>query len=128
MNYAKNKTALIACQIFRTMRIPTKVVEYITKNVKKKEKGRSKMNYYKITKEVLLKTPQDVKSFCYAMSAFPRCVSIKVNHGSYTVDGRSILGMFSLNLSEPVSVVFEGSESLDSDKITKAISPWEVRQ
>lgn len=83
------------------------------------------MNYI-ITKEILLKTPQDVKNFCYAMSDFPRGISIKVNHGSYTVDGRSILGMFSLNLSEPVSVVFEGSESLDPDKITKAISPWEV--
>ncbi len=36
MKYAKNKTALIACQIFRIMLIPTNVIEYIKKSKKER--------------------------------------------------------------------------------------------
>ncbi len=79
-----------------------------------------------ITKKILLKTPQDVKNFCYAANSFPRNVSVKVKAEAYTVDGKSILGMFSLNLSEPVNVVFESEKSLDLDMISKSVYSWEV--
>lgn len=79
-----------------------------------------------IVKRILLKTPQDVKSFCYAMSDFPRNISVKVKHDTYVVDGKSILGMFSLDLSNPVDVIFESKDLLDPNKVDKAIYPWEV--
>ena len=79
-----------------------------------------------IAKRIFLKTPQEVKAFCYAMSEFPRNVSVKVQHDTYVVDGKSILGMFSLDLSQPVDVIFESITLLDPDKVNKAIYPWEV--
>lgn len=79
-----------------------------------------------IVKRIFLKTPQDVKDFCYAMSKFPRNVSVKVQHDTYVVDGKSILGMFSLDLSQPVDIIFDSKDLLDPDKVNKAIYPWEV--
>ena len=55
-----------------------------------------------IFKRIMLQTPQDVKNFCYSVSSLPRNVSVKVKHDTYVVDGKSILGMFSLDLSNPV--------------------------
>ena len=79
-----------------------------------------------IVKQILLKPPQDVKAFCYAMSEFPRNVNVKVQHDTYVVDGKSILGMFSLNLSDPVTVVIESKDLLNSDEVDKIFYPWEV--
>ena len=53
-----------------------------------------------IIKKILLRTPQDVKTFCNLMNTTPRNATVVVEHNEYTVSGRSILGMFSLNLSE----------------------------
>lgn len=57
-----------------------------------------------IMKKIFLRTPQDVKMFCNLMNTVPRNGSVIVEHNEYTVSGRSILGMFSLNLSEPVTL------------------------
>lgn len=79
-----------------------------------------------IIKRVLLSTPQDVKDFCHAMENFPRNVSIKVIHNNYERDAKSILGLLSLNLSEPVDVVFNSKDLIDTVKVDNAISKWEV--
>ena len=79
-----------------------------------------------IVKQILLKTPQDVKAFCYAMSEFPRNVNVKVQHDTYVVDGKSILGMFSPNLSNPVTVVIESNDLLNADELDEIFYPWEV--
>lgn len=79
-----------------------------------------------ITKRVLLSTPQDVKDFCYAMGSFPRNVSIKAKHESFVSDAKSILGMLALNLSEPIQIVFESTDLIDTVKVDNAISKWEV--
>ena len=79
-----------------------------------------------IFKRIMLQTPQDVKAFCYAMSEFPRNVNVKVQHDTYVVDGKSILGMFSLNLSDPVTVVIESKDLLNADEVDKIFYPWEV--
>ena len=79
-----------------------------------------------IFKRIMLQTPQDVKNFCYSVSSLPRNVSVKVKHDTYVVDGKSILGMFSLDLSQPVDIIFDSKDLLDPDKVNKAIYPWEV--
>lgn len=79
-----------------------------------------------IFKRIMLQTPQDVKNFCYSVSSLPRNVSVKVKHDTYVVDGKSILGMFSLNLSDPVTVVIESKDLLNSDEVDKIFYPWEV--
>lgn len=79
-----------------------------------------------IIKKVQLNTPQDVKDFCYAMGSFPRNVSIKAKHESFVSDAKSILGMLALNLSEPIQIVFESADLIDTIKVDNAISKWEV--
>lgn len=77
-----------------------------------------------IERRIYLKTPQDVKDFCYAASALPRTVSVKVTHNEYIVDGKSILGMFSLNLSQPVTVQFVGNKDLNYGDIKSLFNAW----
>lgn len=84
------------------------------------------MNTNVIEEKVYLKTPQDVKDFCYAAGTLPRTVLVKVIHNEYVVDGKSILGMFSLNLSEPVTVQFIGNNELDSTEIRNIFKSWTV--
>ena len=79
-----------------------------------------------ITRRILLSTPQDVKDFCYAMGSFPRSISIKAKHESFVSDAKSILGMLALNLSEPIQIVFESTDLIDTIKVDNAISKWEV--
>ena len=81
-----------------------------------------------IFKRIMLQTPQDVKAFCYAMSEFPRNVNVKVQHDTYVVDGKSILGMFSLDLSKPVDVIFESGDLLNPEVINRAIYPWGLEE
>lgn len=76
---------------------------------------------------VFLSTSQDVKDFCFAASAMPRNTLVKALHGDYIVDGRSILGVFSLNLSEPITAVFESENEIDKEKIMKAFNPWIIK-
>ena len=79
-----------------------------------------------IIKRVFFKTQNDVIMFSYAMSGFPNKIKVTVKHGDKERDAKSILGLLSLNLSEPVDVNFESKDLLDPDKVDKAIYPWEV--
>jgi PTS HPr component phosphorylation site. len=53
-----------------------------------------------------LKTIQDVKDFVEVSRKYHDC-EIVVKQGRYIVDGKSILGIFSLNLLEPVRVIID---------------------
>lgn len=77
-------------------------------------------------KTIKLVTPQDVKEFCFAASELPRNVSAMVSHGKAVVDAKSILGMFSLDLSEPVTLTMTSENNLDTEKINSLFAPWEV--
>lgn len=79
-----------------------------------------------LTVIVKLNTPQDVKDFCYKMGMLPRNVSIQARHGNYISDARSILGMFTLDLSNPVDIIFKSTSDLDIPKIKKMIDKWKV--
>lgn len=79
-------------------------------------------NFFEI--KVVLRTSKDVKDFCFTTVELPRTVSVKAAHEDFIVDGRSILGMFSLNLSEPITIRFESSANFDTNKIQKMFNPW----
>ena len=82
----------------------------------------------KILRRIMLQTPQDVKNFCYSVSSLPRNVSVKVQHDKYVFDGKSILSMFSFDLSNPVDVIFESGDLLNPEVINRAIYPWELEE
>ena len=79
-----------------------------------------------MTKSVYLETPQDVKDFCFAASDLPRHVSVMASHGNFTIDAKSILGMFSLDLSEPVTLTIVSENNLPKEKINMLFAKWEV--
>ena len=81
-----------------------------------------------IVKRVFFKTQNDVIMFSYAMSGFPNKIKVTVKHGDKERDAKSILGLLSLNLSEPVDVIFESIDLLNPEVINMAIYPWELEE
>ena len=82
-----------------------------------------------IIKKIFLRTPQDVKMFCNLMNTVPRNSSVIVEHNEYTVSGRSILGMFSLNLSEPVTLkvnIPDTETDFDEKAFLESLNEWSV--
>ena len=82
-----------------------------------------------IIKKIFLRTPQDVKMFCNLMNTVPRNATVVVEHNEYTVSGRSILGMFSLNLSEPVTLkvnIPDTETDFDEKAFLGLLKEWSV--
>lgn len=82
-----------------------------------------------IIKTIYLRTPQDVKMFCNLMNTTPRNATVVVEHNEFTVSGRSILGMFSLNLSEPVTLrvnIPDTETDFDVRAFLELLKEWSV--
>ena len=76
-------------------------------------------------KEVMrikLPTANDVKEFVNIAMMCPYQLDVK--HGRYIVDGKSIMGLFSLNLSEPLTVMIPMTEN--KNYVKKNLKKWEV--
>ena len=76
-------------------------------------------------KEVMrikLSTTNDVKEFVNVAMRCPYQLDVK--HGRYIVDGKSIMGLFSLNLSEPLTVMIP--MTANKNYVKNAFKKWEV--
>lgn len=62
---------------------------------------------------VCLNLTSDVKRFVTATQACTGDVKVCSKDDKYCVDGKSILGLFSLDLSRPVKVYFEKEEEAE---------------
>ena len=76
---------------------------------------------------VKLIRPMDVSNFVAAASSCPKEIEIIASHGKYDVDARSIMGMFSLNLSEPITITMSGEINL-LNTYSKAFNKWSVEE
>ena len=74
--------------------------------------------------KILLKTATDVKILSQKASLIPRNVSLKAEHDGFIVDARSILGLYSLNLSEPITLVFDSVYGYED--YMKEFDEWRV--
>lgn len=74
---------------------------------------------------VKLTTIDDVRKFVTAANM--QCADIDVGSGRYVVDAKSILGLFSLDLSKPVEVTVYGTEN-DAESFYNAIKDVVVEQ
>lgn len=72
---------------------------------------------------VSLHSINDVREFVSAASLSP--VDIDVISGRYTIDAKSIMGLFSLSLNEPVMVRVYGSDT-DGQSFRSAVNGLEV--
>ena len=60
------------------------------------------------TTNIKLATISDVRDFVNAVAAFED--EIDLQSGRYVVDGKSIMGIFSLDLSSPIEMVIYGDK------------------
>ena len=75
------------------------------------------------TIQILLNTIDKVKSFNRDMLFFDSDIDLVQRR--YTVDGKSIMGIFSLNLSEPIKVIIH-EENGELDSITEKLKAFAV--
>ena len=78
---------------------------------------------------VKLIRPMDVSDFVATASSCPKEIEIIASHGKYDVDARSTMGMFSLNLSEPVTLrvnIPDTETDFDEKAFLKSLKEWSV--
>lgn len=75
------------------------------------------------TIQILLNTIDKVKSFNRDILFFDS--DIDLVQGRYTVDGKSIMGIFSLNLSEPIKVIIH-EENGELDNVIEKLKAYAV--
>ncbi|MBO4953713.1 MAG: HPr family phosphocarrier protein [Clostridia bacterium] len=63
------------------------------------------------TATILLKSIDDVKAFVNLTVRFPYDIDLSSNR--YVVDGKSIMGIFSLDLSKPIAVTIHSDDCDD---------------
>lgn len=76
---------------------------------------------------VNLVTVKDVEEFVRVASSCSKGTDISVQHGKFITDGKSLLGILSLNLSEPVEVEIKSDKSSEvMSKILSQFDKWRV--
>lgn len=76
--------------------------------------------------QINLNNTNDVKNFVATMQSIPEETILK--SGKYVVDAKSIMGVFSLDLSKPITLEIEPSFTTtvsDMSKISEEISQFE---
>ena len=64
---------------------------------------------FMMKKKIVLASIEELKEFNNAAIGCP--FEITVTQGKYCVDGKSIMGMFSLNLTSPVTVEYDSDDN-----------------
>ena len=70
---------------------------------------------------IKLSLAENVKSFVNIVNRYPYDVDLRA--GRHVVDAKSILGIFSLDLSKPVKLIIH---SENCDDLLEAVKPFEV--
>lgn len=78
-----------------------------------------------VTFPIQLTSVSDIKAFVNAASHLD--CDVDVSCGRYLVDGKSIMGLFSIDLSEPIQVEVHGSQA-QGDIFKSALSKFLVER
>lgn len=70
--------------------------------------------------QVLINTIDKVKEFCNLAQKFS--YEITVGEGKYIVDGKSLMGLFSIDVSKPVKVTFHEQEKEIAERVFERFS------
>lgn len=73
---------------------------------------------------IKLNTIEDVNYFVSICSHYEVDIDVRQDH--HIVDGKSILGIFSLNLLEPVKVIIDSEDDNSKIDFYKDIERWKV--
>ena len=72
------------------------------------------------TVKISLDSIEKVKSFVNTIARFD--ADLDLVSGRYVIDAKSIMGIFSLDLSNPITLNIHGNESMDT--ILEALKPY----
>ena len=72
---------------------------------------------------VSLSSVDDIKAFCDAAATYPSDVDVRA--GRYLINAKSIMGLFSLDMSKPVQVELQGSQE-DCDAFKASIARFVI--
>lgn len=75
--------------------------------------------------KIALETIDDVKSFVGETMRLP--VDVTLRSGKFVVDGKSIMGIFSLNLAEPVTLVVESDDEAQKADVLAKLDKFIVK-
>ncbi|MDF2685671.1 MAG: sugar transporter [Clostridia bacterium] len=76
-----------------------------------------------MTKKIQLNSIENVKKFVNLVNTYP--CDIDLVAGRYTIDAKSIMGIFSLDLSKPIDVAIDDSQY--SEKFFKEIEDFIIQ-
>ena len=76
------------------------------------------------TTKIKLTSIKDVRDFVDIMTA--QTIEIDLTSGRYTVDAKSIMGIFALDLLSPITLVAHGTDE-ECDKLMAQIAPFIIR-
>ena len=74
------------------------------------------------TTTIMLNTINDVKLFVNTVAKYD--FDVDLVSGRYAIDAKSIMGIFSLDLSKPIELTIHESDEID--EILKALQPYVV--
>lgn len=74
------------------------------------------------TVQISLNSIDKVKSFVNALTKFN--TDFDLVSGRYVVDAKSIMGIFSLDLSKPIDLNIQADEGEELDNILKTLAPY----
>ena len=75
------------------------------------------------TTNIILNTIEEVKKFVELANKYP--FDIDLSYGKYTVNGKSIMGIFSLELSKTLVMQAECEET---DEFVSALEPFIIKE
>lgn len=73
------------------------------------------------TANICLSTIQSIRSFVDTVIRFD--CEIDLSSGRYTVDAKSIMGIFSLDLMNPIKLTVHGDDA-EADKVLEAVASF----
>lgn len=76
------------------------------------------------TVRISLNSIDKVKSFVNTLARFDE--DFDLISGRYIIDAKSIMGIFSLNLAEPITLNIHADEGEELDKIMASLTPYLV--
>lgn len=74
--------------------------------------------------QVLLTSVSDVKEFVDAAASCP--AEVDVLSGRYVVNGKSIMGLFSIDMSAPITVVIHG-DGAEEQRFAQRVARFSVK-
>lgn len=74
--------------------------------------------------QIKLSTIEDVRNFVSLLSKYS--IDLDLQSGRYTVDARSLMGIFSLDLLKPIDFIINSEDENIVNSVLEDIKPWIV--